>query len=945
VILADGATLNVCIAGTLNLSESDLALENIVPMRSVAIDNTGVFDVQDDSSIIDGGDARGLFTNEGLFQKSGGGGTTRVGIPYVTSGLTLRRSGVLRFAGSSTQMTKGTTDVGGGTIAVSGSPFEIEGGELVGGGTLDGSVVNDYGTVAPGGATSYVLTITGDFMQPSHVVLDNQVRVGVGGSAASGYQFGQLAVQRTALLNGEFDIYWATTDGSRPFNFPFITYATESGTFAGIEGDSCLVGVYNPYFFTLDTDPECYAASPGSMGTSNGPTGGGTPVTISGTGFISPLGKKTVSSVTFGGVPALSFTTNSATSLTAVSPPHAVGTATVLINGTGFPGNQFTYTASPVPSVSSISPSFGTAGGGTVATISGSNFNGTTVVSFGGTSAYFEVLSNTTIKVWTPSHSSGTVDITVTTYSGTSSLTAADQFNYLGAPSLSTISLPSGSTGGGNVLTLTGMNFTGATLVYFGTTATSSFTVNSNTQITVTTPPHAAGTWDITVATASGRSPTLVADRYTYLAAPAPAITSLSTTSGSTAGGAVVLITGTNLSEATAVSFGSFAVTRFTVNSDTLITAVAPPQPAGVVDIRVTTYTGNSAPLAADRFTYVAAPQPSVTAVSPGSGSAGGGARVSISGSHFTGATMVCFGTVPSTNFTVYSDSSIVALVPPQAVATVDITVITYSGTSATGAADHFTYNAAPVPAISLVTPATGSAVGGTLVTILGTNFSGATSVSFGSVAASYYRVISDTAIMARAPAGVAGLVDMRVSTYSGTSPIVAADRFTYVAPPVPAVTSLSASSGTSAGGTVVTITGSGFTNATGVFFGSIWANQFTVNSDTLITVLAPPHAAGSWDVTVSTPGGTSALVAADRFTYNAAPAPAITNLSTSTGTTAGGAWVTISGSNLTAVRKEPSPLPSKILTVFEPLIATRSNVPSPSKSPAAMAPGPPGTA
>ncbi|HKI31170.1 MAG TPA: IPT/TIG domain-containing protein, partial [Gemmataceae bacterium] len=63
-----------------------------------------------------------------------------------------------------------------------------------------------------------------------------------------------------------------------------------------------------------------------------------------------------------------------------------------------------------------------------------------------------------------------------------------------------------------------------------------------------------------------------------------------------------------------------------------------------------------------------------------------------ISGSNFTGAGSVLFGGLAATSFTVNTDGSITAVAPAHFVGTVDITVTTSSGTSATSSADDFTY-------------------------------------------------------------------------------------------------------------------------------------------------------------------------------------------------------------------------------------------------------------
>ncbi|WP_312692823.1 IPT/TIG domain-containing protein [Caproiciproducens sp.] len=85
----------------------------------------------------------------------------------------------------------------------------------------------------------------------------------------------------------------------------------------------------------------------------------------------------------------------------------------------------------------------------------------------------------------------------------------------------------------------------------------------------------------------------------------------------------------------------------------------------------------------------------------------------------------------------------------------------------------------------------------------------------------------------------------------------------------MPTVTSISPASGSA--GTTVTITGTGFTGASAVKFGTDSATSVTVDSDTQITATSPAGS-GTVDVTVTTAGGTSATSSADQFTYNAAP-------------------------------------------------------------------------
>ncbi len=340
----------------------------------------------------------------------------------------------------------------------------------------------------------------------------------------------------------------------------------------------------------------------------------------------------------------------------------------------------------------------------------------------------------------------------------------------------------------------------------------------------------------------------------------------VSPSSGPTAGGTVVTITGTNLNGATAVAFGGTAATNVVVLSATQVLATAPAGSVGTVDVTVTTPYGTSPTSTADQFTYVALP--TVTGISPPSGSTNGGTTVTISGTNFTGLTAVAFGGVYAAALTVNSATQITATSPPQAAGTMDVVVTNSAGSSGTSAADQFTF-VAPVPAVTGVGPSSGSTTGGTAVTVWGSGFTDATQVWFGGVA-SAFTVISDTEISATSPESAAvGVVDVQVSTqYGGTSPVVPEDQYTYTLPPAPVVSGVSPSSGTAAGGTSVTISGSALTGATAVSFDGLAAPSFVVNSDTSITVTAPAGLVpGTVDVTVTTPSGTSSTSSADWYT------------------------------------------------------------------------------
>ncbi|MEU9091604.1 IPT/TIG domain-containing protein [Streptomyces sp. NPDC087901] len=324
-----------------------------------------------------------------------------------------------------------------------------------------------------------------------------------------------------------------------------------------------------------------------------GPTTGGTTVTLTGTGMTGST------AVRFGSTNATSFTINSATQITAVSPPRTAGAAAVtVVHPTGNSNSvTYTYVVAQVPVVTGVAPSSGPTSGGTGVTLTGTGFTGATAVTFAGIPATsYTVNSATQITAVTPAGIAGAAAVTVTTPGGTST---PDAFFFYAAPPALTGAGPAlGPTTGGVVVTLTGSDLLNASAVRFGSTNAASFTVVSATQITATAPPG-TGSSPITVITPGGTSNPVA---FTYVAAPT--LTALAPTTGPTSAGTVVTLTGTNLAAASAVTFGGTAVS-FTVASNAQISAIAPAGPPGPVAVGVTTAGGSSSGPA---YTRVAAP-------------------------------------------------------------------------------------------------------------------------------------------------------------------------------------------------------------------------------------------------------------------------------------------------------------------------------------------------
>jgi alpha-tubulin suppressor-like RCC1 family protein len=258
-------------------------------------------------------------------------------------------------------------------------------------------------------------------------------------------------------------------------------------------------------------------------------------------------------------------------------------------------------------------------------------------------------------------------------------------------PAVTSISPHSGPLAGGTKVTITGTELGEATAVKFGKTPAASFTVESENTV-VATAPAGSGTVDVTVATPSGTSPTGAADRFTYAAAPT--ISKVSAKGGPASGGTTVTITGSGLSSVTEVSFGEAETTQVTVNSAVSLTVVSPASTAGTVHLTVTGAGGTSAPSKA-KYKYT----PSVESVSPNSGSAKGGALVTVTGSGFAlGASesLFKFGKKKATAVNCTSSTSCTMTVPAGTAGTVVTVSVTVRKAKSTAKppGDQYTYTA-----------------------------------------------------------------------------------------------------------------------------------------------------------------------------------------------------------------------------------------------------------
>jgi Flp pilus assembly protein TadG len=339
-----------------------------------------------------------------------------------------------------------------------------------------------------------------------------------------------------------------------------------------------------------------------------------------------------------------------------------------------------------------------------------------------------------------------------------------------------------------------------------------------------------------------------------------------------------ITISGSGLAQVKKVVFGSGVGNGTNVaaaKTGTTVT-VTPPvvsSPIGPVDITLRAQSGTVIATATNAisFAYIT---PVITSISPAGQAAG--ATVTIAGQHFGGSTPTVSwsdGTTtkqsPSVNVTSAGpNASLDAVIPSGLVGAVTVTV-TNSAQPPQTSTPPFPYVIAVAPPLKVtaISPTSGSTAGGDTVTITGSGFvAGAMSVTFGGATGVAPTVVTSSSLTVTTPPHAAGNVNVVVNRSSDNASATAPQPFQYGDPPV--VTSINPTSGKA--GDVVTITGTGFTGAIAVFFGTVAATTFTVDSDTKITVTVPTAPAGTntVDVTVSTPFGASATSNNDLFTY-----------------------------------------------------------------------------
>jgi IPT/TIG domain len=257
------------------------------------------------------------------------------------------------------------------------------------------------------------------------------------------------------------------------------------------------------------------------------------------------------------------------------------------------------------------------------------------------------------------------------------------------------------------------------------------------------------------------------------------AITSVTPSSGSIAGGTIITISGTNLASnlcLPTVMIGTTPATNVSVSSG-VITATTPTAPNGIAGPQnVVVSNPYFSVVAINGFEYTAT-LTSLTSVSPLIGPTTGGTTFTIRGSHLENISGVSIGGARATIVS-QTPTKIMAKTPGGNVGPSNIVVTSSTGSLTNPSVFIYTSGGGSVPTIALLEPSSGATSGGTVITIRGTGFFSTSGVSFGGIDTTF-NVLSDTVITAISPPGTNGIENVVVTTLLGES-CTAEEAFTY---------------------------------------------------------------------------------------------------------------------------------------------------------------------
>jgi hypothetical protein len=500
--------------------------------------------------------------------------------------------------------------------------------------------------------------------------------------------------------------------------------------------------------------------------------------------------------------------------------------------------------------VDAFTPSRGPVAGGTSVTLSGRGFIPGTTVTIGGVALVgMSIDGERTITGATPPGTAGVSPVLIANTGGTVEVPGG--FTYVEDVAVQSVTPPSGPAAGGTDIVIGGTGFLQGSAVLIGARPAISVTVDSPLQIRAVTPPGSPGAAAVTVVNGNGQA-TLDAG-FTYQ--PALALSGVLPAVGPVGGGNVVRVQGQGFDPTAQVFFGAVraGMVGFTSATELSVTVPGATQ-AGTVDVAVTGALGSAR--LAGAYAYFDGSRSGLTlqAVAPNHGPAAGGTEVRLAGTGFdAGVTGVLVGGTAATGVVAESANILRILTPPGSPGAADIVVSANGGATAilTGA---FTYEGSF--SITSISPAAGPSVGGTDVEVRGEGFAPGVELFFGPMAAGAVRIIDDSTLHATTPPGGAGTVDVLVRL--GDRQALRANGFFYF--DTPRLFGVAPGRGAIAGGTLVTITGAGFTAASRPYFNGAPAVEVNIAGPSVLTARTPPGDVGLADVVMLGENGTAVL-------------------------------------------------------------------------------------
>jgi hypothetical protein len=575
-----------------------------------------------------------------------------------------------------------------------------------------------------------------------------------------------------------------------------------------------------------------------------GPLAGGNTITIRGGGF--QLGVE----ATIGGTPCSNTLFISSQRLTCRPPAASAGAADVVVTNTNSETVTLTngYTYADAPTFTSVTSSTGKTAGGETVTIVGNNFQNGLSVTIGGNDCTNIIPTlPTSLTCTTPAGTKGAQDIIITNID-TQTVTASSAFTYIAPPSITGLDFSSGSSSGGEMITVNGSDFdNGATVDIGGSACVVTYRAPTGDLINCTTPAKTNGTYDVTVINSfDSQQATLIAG-FTYTSNStvdrSPTISLITPDGGAVAGGTAVTLTGSGFYDGAVVTIGGNPCTSLVVVNDTSITCNSPSGTLGNIEDVVVTNLNTLDGSLTSSFQY--RNPPTLSSFSPTQIPLNGGVVITLTGTDFLIGPSITIDGVNCNNIN-YVNSTQLTCSPGAASAGLKSVRVTNYDAQFSELSNSLEYLGPPT--ISNISPTTSPVAGGGLLTITGTNFRTTPTVNVDGNLCTSPVLFGNTTVTCTIPAGAGpGAVDVEVingsdDAQSATLPL----SFTYEGPPV--VSSITPTAGALAGGTNVTITGLGFTAGAFVTIGGSTCSSVNVIDATSLSCTTGANGAGTYE-------------------------------------------------------------------------------------------------